>query len=134
MATVDPLTATKDVLAARLDPVPGFTPELPDDQDAFMPRACFVVTGAGGPGAGGRLPIGKQRVDVRYYGKTHAEAMDLAIAGHLVLKNLRRTVVGNALVHGFEVSSGYTVLREPDTRWPFVLRTYLGMFDEREVA
>jgi hypothetical protein len=132
--TVDPISATKDVLVDWLDPVPGFAHELPDDQDDAMPRKCFVVTGAGGPAAGGFLPIGKQRVDVKSYGATHAEAMDVAVAAHLVLKNLRRTVVGAVLVHGFETSSGYTTLREPDTRWPLVLRTYLGMFDEREVA
>jgi hypothetical protein len=132
--TVDPISAARDILAAALTPVPGFAPELPDDQDALMPRACFVVSAAGGPGAGGFLPIGRQRIDVRSYGATHAEAMDVAIAAHQTLKSLRRTVSGVVLVHGFEPSSGFLTLRDADARWPLVLRSYLEMYDEREVA
>jgi hypothetical protein len=133
MTTVDPISATTDLLAATLA-VPGFAHELPDDQDSVMPRRCFVVSGSGGPGSGGFLPIGRQRVDVRYYAATHAEAMDLAVAGHVFLKGMRRTVSGPVLVHGFDASGGYVTLRDGDARWPLVLRTYLAMFDEREVA
>jgi hypothetical protein len=132
--TVDPITAAVDVLVERLEDVPGWAHELPDAQDTLMPRKCFVVAGSGGPGAGGFLPIGKQRIDLKAYGATHDEAMDVAVAAHLVLKNLRRTVVGIVLIRSFEPSSGFLPLREPDARWPLVLRSYIESYDERAVA
>lgn len=131
---VDPVSAQADLQRAALAPVPVFAHELPDDQNALMPRQCLVVAAAGGPGTGGYLPLGHQRLDFKAYGATHAEAMDVAIAAHLVAKNLRRTVVGNALIHSVDPQTGYITLREPDGRWPLVLRSYLQMYDEREVA
>jgi hypothetical protein len=132
--TVDPISAAADLLDERLDPVPAFGHELPDDQDALMPFKCVVVAGAGGPGAGGFLPNGKQRLDVKSYGATHAEAMDVAITAHNVLKRLRRTVVGTVLIRSFEPSSGYLTLRDANARWPLVLRSYIESYDERAVA
>lgn len=132
--TVDPIAAALELLENELDPVPGFAHELPDGQDALMPRKCFVVSGAGGPGAGGFLPTGRQRIDLKFYGETHAAAMDVAIVAHNLLKGLRRTVVGPVLIRSFEPSSGYLTLREPDGRWPLVLRSYLLSYDERAVA
>lgn len=134
MTTVDPISATAALLDTALDPWPAFGHELPDDQDGLMPRQCVVVSGASGPGAGGFLPLGRQRLDIRSYGATHAEAMDVAVAAHLYLKGLRRTVSGAVLVHGFDPGSGYLTLREPEVRWPLVLRSYIGLFDERAVA
>lgn len=132
--TVDPISAAKDLLLDELDPVPGFAHELPDDQDDLMPRKCFVVSAAGGPGAGGFLPDARQRLDVRFYGATHDEAMEIAVTGHSFLKNLRRTVAGVVLIRGFEPSSGFLTLRDGDARWPLVLRSYLLSYDERAVA
>lgn len=133
----DPISAAVELLEAALDPVPGFGHELPDtflEVAPGMPRKCFVVSGSGGPPAGGFLPNGRQRLDLRFYGATHAEAMDVAIAAHELLKNLRRTVVGDVLIRSFEPSSGFLTLREPETRWPLVLRTYIESYDERAVA
>lgn len=131
---VDPISAGLEILAAALAPVPGFAHELPEGEDKLMPRKCFVVAGAGGPGAGGFLPNGRQRLDLKFYGATHAEAMDIAIAGHNVLKTLRRTVAGNVLVRGFDPSSGFLTLRDANGRWPLVLRSYIESYDERAVA
>jgi hypothetical protein len=132
--TVDPISATAELLATELGPIPWFGHELPEDQNDSMPMACGVVSASGGPGAGGFLPIGRQRVDLKCYGRTHAEAMDVAVGAHQVLKNLRRTVVGVVLIHGFEPSSGFTTLRDGNGRWPLIFRSYLGMYDERGVA
>jgi len=133
MTTVDPISTTADLLAIATG-VPAFGHELPDDQDDLMPRKCVVVSGAGGPGAGGFLPLGRQRLDIRSYGATHADAMDVAVAAHDYLKGLRRTTAGVVVLHGFEPSSGFLTLREPEVRWPLVLRSYIGLYDERAVA
>lgn len=130
----DPITATTQLLAAALAPVPAFGHELPEDQDASMPKKAIVVSGAGGPGSGGYLPLDRARIDIRSYGATHAEAMDVAIAAHATLKGLRRTVVDDVVVHAFDPAGGYVGLREPETRWPLVLRSYIATYDERAVA
>lgn len=132
--TVDPITAFATLLGTALAPVPVFGHELPDDAVEPMPRQCLVVGGAGGPGSGGYLPLDRQRLDLRSYGPTHALAMDVAVAAHRVLKGLRRTVVGPVLLHSADPTSGFLTLRDADGRWPLVLRSYLGLYDEREVA
>ena len=134
MSTVDPITAFSTLLGDALAPVPVYGHELPDDVVDAMPTKALVVSGSGGPGTGGYLPLDRQRLDLRSYGATHAQAMEVAVAAHEVLKRLRRTVVGNALLHSADPTTAFITLREPNGRWPLVLRTYLGLYDEREVV
>lgn len=130
----DPISTLTSLLGTALAPVPVYGHELPDTAVDGMPTQALVVGASGGPGEGGYLPLSRQRVDLRSYGATHGAAMDVAVAAHLLLKNLRRTVVEDALVHSADPTTGYVTLREPNGRWPLVLRSYMVLYDEREVA
>lgn len=139
MSRPDPISSTAAFLAADSEvdaEVAGlvFGHELPTEQADLMPRKCLVVSGAGGFGSGGYLPVDRGRLDLRSYGITHEEAMDVALAAHNALKTMRRTVIGDVVLYSADPSGGFLGLREPDTKWPLVLRSYLLLYDERAVA
>lgn len=152
MSQADPTAAIVALLAGRasISALAGtdvYGEELPDSPAfiASMPKHAIAVqsTGGIGPGDDTYLPLGGQRVDVNFYGATMFDARRLARAGHDVLKAVRRELVtyddenGNpvsVLIHGFLVSTGYLALRERETRWPRVLRTYTALYAEQEVS
>lgn len=112
-----------------------FGGELPDDEAQYMPRACIVVSDAGG--FSDRLPevLDRSRVDTRSYARTPDEAKALAVHVRRRLKELRRFVAENGVVlHPAQRAGGYIPLREPVGGWPLVLRSYLLVYDERAVA
>lgn len=133
MSIPDPIAALVAYLRADPDTtsLTGgriFGQELPETEAGPMPRACLVLTDAGGaplgPGANDAVPVSVTRVDVRAYGATPQEAKAVSLAAHAALKGLRRAVVGQALLHSATVAGGPNYLRDPDTAWPFVLSTY----------
>lgn len=150
--TADPIAATAALLAGRA-PVSAlagtdvYGEELPDDAAfvATMPKGAIAVQSAGGIGAGDAsyLKLGGQRLDVNCYAATPYLARKLARAVHDELKAVRRELVTytdddgdptSVLLHAFLVSSGFTALREPATRWPRVIRSYTAVYAEQEVA
>lgn len=148
----DPVAATAALLRGRaaISAAVGtdvFGEELPDDTAfiATMPKAAIAIQSAGGfgPGDESLLPVGGQRVDVNYYAPTMYQARRLARLGHAELKAVVREVVTyddengdpvSVRIHAYTVSSGYFALREPETRWPRVIRTYTAIYAEQEVA
>jgi hypothetical protein len=149
--SADPIAATAALLAARqavsdeVDTVYG--EELPNDDDfvTSMPKAAIALQSAGGigPGDSSYLPLGGQRIDVDCYAETLFLARRLARIVHDELKAVRRETViyddengdpVSVLIHGYTVSSGFVALREPVTHWPRVIRTYVALYAEQEVA
>lgn len=146
----DPISAVVALLLGRAaitaevgDDVYG--EELPASLAEAMPKAAIACQSAGGIGAGDSsyLPIGGQRIDVNCYGASLWAARHLARIVHDELKAVVREVVtydldspatASVLFHAFQVSSGYVALREPTTEWPRVIRTYVAVYDEREVS
>lgn len=125
----DPLVAIRTVLLA--DPEVAtyvdtrvFVAELPVGETPHMPRGAVVLSEAGGRGSRGFARIGDTRVDVRSYGADFIEAWRVHAAVHEVLKQLRRSRVGDALLYTVTVEGGPLRLREPQVEWPLVLRTY----------
>lgn len=150
--SADPVAATVELLASRaaiiaLAGADVFGEELPDEA-AFMgtmPKYAIAIQSAGGTGAGdgSYLPVGGQRLDVNTYATSMYLARRLARAVHAELKAVVRELViyddedGDptaVLMHGYQVSSGYVALREPESRWPRYLRSYVATYDEREVT
>lgn len=107
--------------------------ELPPDAADAMPIACVVVSDSGGLGDAGDLPLDRQRVDVKSYGATPRQAKEVAVTVHAALRALRRQVMGSVFLHSATPSGGFISAREPKTRWPLTLRTYVALYDEREV-
>ena len=117
------------------------------DTDAFnaaMPTYAVVVQPAGGigPADGSYLAIDGQRLEANCYADTPYNARKLARAVHTALKAVKRKTVtydaGEAntavLIHAFTPSGGFVALREPETRWPRVLRSYTCIYAETEIT
>lgn len=151
--TADPIAATVELLKGRpavtaiVAAEDVFGEELPDDPTfiAAMPKAAVSVQSSGGvgPGDASYLKLGGQRVDVNAYASTVYLARKLARVIHAELKAVRRELVTYTdddgdptavLIHGYLVSGGNTALREPFTSWPRVIRSYVAIYAEQEVA
>lgn len=148
--TADATAATVALLEEELDDVDVFGSEVPDDPgtNAAMPSRTITVQPAGGIGPldGSYVAIDGQRLELSFYAETPFRARKLAREAHGVLKAVRRQVVTyedadesspadvSVLVHSYVPSGGFVALREPETRWPRVLRAYVCTYAETEVT
>lgn len=140
MAIVDPVDAVAAWLRAQSAVVPAlmtservYAHELPDGSVTYMPRVAVVISGSGGPGDSTVMNLGRQRIDVRVYGKriSHARATYGVI--HQALKHMVRKVTGGALLHSADLEGGPVETREPDTGWPLVFASYQLLYAEHTV-
>lgn len=136
----EPTKGVRDYIAGvtAVDELVGdehvYAGELAPDAADTMPFDCVVISDAGGNQNSGDLPLDEQRIDVRSYGVTPERAKQVAVTVHAALRALRRQTVGSVFLHSATPSGGYIGLREPALRWPLTLRTYIVLFDEREVV
>lgn len=105
--------------------------EMPQTESVLQPRAAVILALAGGRSDYGYAQIGRRRMDVRCYGTTPFEAMKLANQVYESLKGLQRRrvtsgapVITPTLIHGINVESGPTPLRDADGDWAMVLTTF----------
>jgi len=109
--------------------------ELPKSEHATMPRKNVVVRKVGGFTADrARVRYQHQRIDIFCYGETPFEAAMLELAVYDALKQMVPHDVGTCRIWDAEVSSGAIDLREPDTQWPLVFRSYVIAAAEVAVA
>lgn len=106
---------------------------MPDPEIENMPRKTVVIRYSGGPEEFRRHPLQKQRIDIFSYGETYHEAgqVDREVAD--ALHDMSRQDSSNVLMH----SAGYggaRQLKEPDTGWPYILRSVMIIADERATA
>lgn len=139
-------------MTALLDPIPAliaylktdsdlqalagtriFGGELPDAENASMPRSSVVLRHAGSPNVYGTAyqEFGDTRIEIRTYGATVYKGTELAriVAGRL--KNMRRNVQAGTILHWATSSGGMMQLRDPDAEWPFTLTTWQVLAAER---
>ncbi|MBS3927092.1 MAG: hypothetical protein KGZ65_00105 [Sphingomonadales bacterium] len=109
-----------------------FGSELPEDECDSMPEASIVVKRAGGLDVIGQgfQEYGDIRVDVLCYAATPFLAEDLHLAVHPAMKQLRRTVYGDCVLHWARSSGGAIPLRDPDTDWPFTFSSWQVLVGE----
>lgn len=137
MANVDPITSLADWLktvpevAAVLLPERIYRGELPDGTFTYMPRDAVIIGGSGGPGDGSLMNQGRQRIDVRVYGKRLSNARVTYNIIHQALKYLARVVKDGALLHSVVLEAGPIETREPETKWPVVFASYQLLYAER---
>lgn len=102
---------------------------------AGMPKEeVVVVRRSGGPSDRARIRYQRQRIDVFCYGRTPRKAADLEIAVYDALKQMVPHNEGPCRIWDAEVSSGAIALREQDTKWPLVFRSYVVSAAEVAVA
>ncbi len=113
-----------------------FGSEIPEDERSSMPEATVVVKRAGGLDVIGQgfQEYGDIRVDVLCYAATPFLADELALAVQPALKQLRRTVYEDCVLHWARASGGALPLRDPDTDWPIVVSSWQVLVGELSAA
>lgn len=114
-----------------------FAGEIPDSEVSKMPRESILLTGAGGgiaPYSSSYIEISDQRMDMFCYGPTPVVAFNVYQALHGALKQMRRNVQGQTLLHWAILSGGAQTLRQEDTEWPLTLSTWQVLWSERAVS
>lgn len=96
-----------------------FRPELPQTENASMPRACIVIAPAGGYTRFGAatIPLGDPRVDIRCFGETQLEAQNIAREVIQALKSLQRATYEHTVLKSAQ-PSGMIPFVGPKTQWP----------------
>lgn len=114
----------------------AFGAELPGAEAESMPRACVVFSASGGAGLGADdySALGVQRVDVRSYGASMAEALQVHRIVQAILKGVADAVVGEALIHNCYIESRGITQRDADGRWPMVVGVYGVRMSERVIS
>lgn len=127
--TVDPLAALVTLLAADAGLLTltsrVFGGELPETENKSMPRACVVLTPAGGPGSLDYMDFGASRVDVFAYGENLHEAYLVYLAVYQALKQMQRHKVGNVLLHTADPLTKGSAGKDPVKQWPLCLSSWL---------
>jgi hypothetical protein len=112
-----------------------FNKELPPAETVSMPRACVVISPAGGGAIGrGYQQYGDVRVDAFCYGATLNEAWLVYLDVKAAMKRINRQVAATVLVHWAKESSGGTLARDPTSEWPVGLASWQVLVAEVAVA
>ena len=109
--------------------------ELPNADNVSMPRACITLTPAGGiADRFGFVDLTEPRIDVRCFGATPNQSHAVYRAVHGVLKNMRRNVQGDTMLHSARIEASSQTLRDPDTEWPMTLSSWQVLASEKVVT
>ena len=94
--------------------------EMPDSQVSKMPVACLVLSPSGSAEAfgGGYQQFSDGRIDITHYAYTVPSAYELYQAVYAVLKPMRRTLVGDTLLHWCRKAGGPVSIRSAEISWP----------------
>lgn len=113
-----------------------FGGELPEGEAINQPRAAIVLRASGGGAMLGRsyIELSDPRVDILCYGSTPYQADAVHRAMDPALKQMRRNVQGNCLLHWANRTTSPMNLRDPDAEWPMVLSVWQVLYSERVVA
>lgn len=109
-----------------------FAGELPRKETEQMPREAVVIRPGGGPDAigGGYQSYGDLRLDVLCYGSTPHNAWLLHLDVHAALKDLKRKVFAETLLHWARPSVKGQTGRDPEKDWPLTLSSWQVLASE----
>lgn len=112
-----------------------FGGELPAEEAASMPRQALVLEPSGGPSLTGRSFVqhDTSRFDLLAYGATSREAGQLADQAALVLRNMRRGVWANVLIHWVQPAGGSSSGRDAALAWPRAFRSFQVLHSLQEI-
>ena len=110
--------------------------ELPEYRNTDQPSPTAVVLRPSGSLGlfGGYLECADQRIDCYNYAPTARDSFALHLAVHGALKQMRRNVQGQTVLHWAKQSGGPVWQRDPVTEWPMTFVSWQVMFSERLVG
>ena len=118
-------SAVTDLTSTRI-----FGQELPRSEVSNMPRRCLVVSSAGGVlGHIEATTMRQVRVDIRCYGESPKQAMDLHITTDTTLSDLNGEASGNTYISSVFQETAPLSLRDPDLDFAYVQSPYLLQYN-----
>jgi hypothetical protein len=113
-----------------------FRPELPEAEDAHMPRSCVIVRPAGGGSlfAKTRLPAKDSRLDIVCYGSTRLESENVARECATALTELQHSTWEKVIVFWVRVNGEPASAIDPETNWPFAVTVAQVMHSSRTTS
>lgn len=108
--------------------------ELPKKEAVNQPRKVIVCRAAGGASAASYVKLNDFRMDFWCYGETPFQAMKVLRTCHDVMKQLERSVTLSTLLHNAVQSGGPVTFRDPDTKWPVALETWMVTVSEEVIT
>ncbi len=123
------VAAITDITSTRI-----FGGEIPEDQIADMPRALIVLRYAGGFDEFRTHRVQEPRLNIFCYGDGYRQAgqVDGVVADALIV--ILRLTVGNTLIYSVGYSGGPRQLKEPDTGWPYSVRSAIVKAGETPIS
>ena len=100
----------------------------------LMPRRCVVVSQIPSSRSPDFLPVSNFQFDVKSFGTTDLEAKDVDLAVYEQLHFGERCIHGDTLILASNAVNNGLFMLDPDTDWPYVLRTYSVVMGEQYVA
>lgn len=135
----DPIEALREFLLADAA-VDGrvdsriFAGELPRGQTDAMPREAIVLRPGGGGAIGNAYQAyGDVRIDVICYGATPHGSWLVYLDAHAALKDLKRKVFAETLLHWARPSAKGSTGRDPVKDWPLTLSSWQVLASEIKV-
>jgi len=131
VATLEVLRMDEDVAELCRITLPGeegfriFGQEIPlKTSEGVIPPTVCVRHGEGQGDFGGYVPLEKLGFIVACTAESAARADELRRAVANCLKNYRRHVIQNVLIHSYSQVGSPRYTRDPDTEWPYALTTW----------
>jgi hypothetical protein len=106
---------------------------LPSEELKTNAHKCVVLMSSGGE-LNPRRSISEARIDIVCYGETDFEAAVMERPVAEAMKQLKRVVCANVLLHNATVAAGPFQAKDPVTFWPCMRRQAILRADEREVG
>jgi len=129
----DPTQALAGYISTFLPAVTGnvgegfriFTPNLPKEEQGFMPTKALVIAPGGGSALYGSdyLPLGTPLIDFYCYGETHLQADNLSRDVAVVIKQLQRHIVEDVCLCWARIAAEAKSAVDAETLWPMAVLT-----------
>ena len=118
-------SAVTDLTSTRI-----FGQELPRSEVSNMPRRCIVESSAGCVlGHIEATTMRQVRVDIRCYGESPKQAIDLHITTDTTLSDLNGEASGNTYIYSVFQETAPLSLRDPDLDFAYVQSPYLLQYN-----
>lgn len=111
-----------------------FGEELTPEQAAAEVQKCITLKTAGGLGNQSPLDVNRTRIDVRCYGESPYEARQVYLTVYSALKGMASHIETDIKLLSAYHDGGPYSMRDPDTRWPFTLSSWMIMSREATIA
>ncbi len=114
-----------------------FCQELPPNMqmdDAVSQNAVLVQDTTGAPGIQGYVRLREPYYNVFCLGETPELAKHIYLRVHQILKQARRQVLNECLIHSYDEVNPPRAQRDPATKWPYNLSVWKSLSSDQQAV